>query len=74
MIFIVLIVFFLVVCNFFLFFEIFYFNFDFFEKVFCFGEKFYFFKIYIGNYRKRGFFCFIVGFLYNEGLFLVIGL
>lgn len=33
-----------------------------------------FFKIHIGNYRKRGSSCSTVGLLYNEGLLLVTGL
>lgn len=36
-------------------------------------KNFTFFKIHIGNYRKRGSFCSTAGLLYNEGLLLVTG-
>lgn len=36
-------------------------------------DNFTFFKIHIGNYRKRGSFCSTAGLLYNEGLLLVTG-
>lgn len=37
-------------------------------------KNFTFFKIHIGNYRKRGSSCSTAGLLYNEGLLLVTGL